>query len=67
VEKGAEAILRLATSPELEGKTGLYFDGLREARADAQAYDASARRRLRTISLRLTGLSGESPGSPGPE
>jgi NAD(P)-dependent dehydrogenase (short-subunit alcohol dehydrogenase family) len=67
VEKGAEAILRLATSPELEGKTGLYFDGLREARADAQAYDASARRRLRTISLRLTGLSGASPGSPGPE
>jgi NAD(P)-dependent dehydrogenase (short-subunit alcohol dehydrogenase family) len=59
VEKGAEAILRLATSPELEGKSGLYFDGLREARPDAQAYDARARRRLREVSLRLTGLSAE--------
>jgi NAD(P)-dependent dehydrogenase (short-subunit alcohol dehydrogenase family) len=59
VEEGAEAILRLATSPALEGKTGLYFDGTREARADAQAYDARARRRLREVSLELTGLSGE--------
>jgi NAD(P)-dependent dehydrogenase (short-subunit alcohol dehydrogenase family) len=57
VEQGAEAILRLATSPELEGKTGLYFDGTREARADPQAYDARARRRLREVSLELTGLS----------
>jgi NAD(P)-dependent dehydrogenase (short-subunit alcohol dehydrogenase family) len=57
VEQGAEAILRLATSPELEGKTGLYFDGTGEARADPQAYDPAARRRLRQITLELTGLA----------
>src|SRR5436853_491217 len=54
VEDGAEAILNLALSPDLEGRSGLYFNGLREAKADAQAYDAEARRRLRTLSQDLT-------------
>jgi NAD(P)-dependent dehydrogenase (short-subunit alcohol dehydrogenase family) len=53
VEDGAEAILRLAASPHLEGKSGLYFNGLREARADRQAYNSGARRQLRTISEAL--------------
>jgi NAD(P)-dependent dehydrogenase (short-subunit alcohol dehydrogenase family) len=57
VEEGAEAILNLAVSPELETRSGLYFNGLREARADAQAYDADARRKLRALSLELTGLA----------
>jgi NAD(P)-dependent dehydrogenase (short-subunit alcohol dehydrogenase family) len=57
VEEGANAILNLATSPALEGRSGLYFNGLHEARANAQAYDAKARRRLHEISLELTGLS----------
>jgi len=56
VEQGAEAILNLAVGPTLEGRTGLYFNGLREARADRQAYDAEARARLRALSLELTGL-----------
>jgi len=56
VEEGADAILNLAVSPALEGRTGLYFNRQHEARADPQAYDADARRRLRTLSLRLTGL-----------
>jgi NAD(P)-dependent dehydrogenase (short-subunit alcohol dehydrogenase family) len=54
VEEGGEAILQLAISPALEGKSGLYFNGLREARADAQAYDSEARQRLKTLSLALT-------------
>ena len=57
VEQGADAILKLALGPELEGKSGLYFNGQREARADAQAYDADARQRLKTLSVKLTGLS----------
>jgi NAD(P)-dependent dehydrogenase (short-subunit alcohol dehydrogenase family) len=57
VEEGAEAILNLATSPALEGRSGFYFNGLREARADGQAYDSEARRRLKAISLELTSLS----------
>ena len=59
VEQGAEAILNLATSPALAGRTGLYFNGLREARAQSQAYDAEARQRLRALSFKLTGLSND--------
>jgi NAD(P)-dependent dehydrogenase (short-subunit alcohol dehydrogenase family) len=59
VEEGADAILHLAASSELKGTTVLYFDGQRQARANAQAYDAAARRRLWDLSLRLTGLSME--------
>jgi NAD(P)-dependent dehydrogenase (short-subunit alcohol dehydrogenase family) len=57
VAEGADAILNLATSPALEGRSGLYFNGQREARADWQAYDAKARQRLRAISLELTSFS----------
>ena len=57
VEEGARAILNLATSPAVEGQTGLYFNGLREAKAQAQAYDPDARRQLQVLSLELTGLS----------
>ena len=42
----AEAVIRLAVSPELEGVTGRYLDGTREGRANRQAYDLQARRRL---------------------
>jgi NAD(P)-dependent dehydrogenase (short-subunit alcohol dehydrogenase family) len=57
VDKGAEAILKLATSPALEGRSGLHFNGLCEARADGQAYDGQARQRLKAITLELTGLA----------
>ena len=59
VEEGAQAILNLATSPAVEGQTGLYFNGPREVRAQAQAYDPDARRRLQALSLELTGLSAQ--------
>jgi NAD(P)-dependent dehydrogenase (short-subunit alcohol dehydrogenase family) len=58
VEQGAEAILNLATSPTLDGRSGLYFDGLNETRADAQAYDRKAQQKLPALSLELTGLAG---------
>jgi NAD(P)-dependent dehydrogenase (short-subunit alcohol dehydrogenase family) len=57
VDQGADAIMNLAVAPETEGRSGLYFNGLREARADPQAYDAAARAKLRELSLRLTGLA----------
>jgi len=53
---GADAILQLAASAEMEGRTGLYFDGLRSSRANAQAYDFGACERLRLTSLELVGL-----------
>jgi NAD(P)-dependent dehydrogenase (short-subunit alcohol dehydrogenase family) len=55
VETGAEAILQLAISPRIEGKSGLYFNVMNEARANPQAYDAEARRKLRALSFELTG------------
>jgi NAD(P)-dependent dehydrogenase (short-subunit alcohol dehydrogenase family) len=59
VEEGAEAVVRLAASPELEGLTGRYFDGTREARANRQAYDAEARKRLWALSEELCGSVSE--------
>jgi NAD(P)-dependent dehydrogenase (short-subunit alcohol dehydrogenase family) len=56
LEDGVEATWRLAAAPALDGVTGRYFFGPDEARADDQAYDAGARRRLRELSERLVGL-----------
>jgi NAD(P)-dependent dehydrogenase (short-subunit alcohol dehydrogenase family) len=56
VEDGVAATLRLVVSPDLEGVSGRYYDRLREARADPQAYDPRARRRLWRLSQELTGL-----------
>ena len=57
VEEGAAAIMNLARAPSLAGKTGLYFNGMNQARANPQAYDLDARHRLRALSLELTGLA----------
>jgi NAD(P)-dependent dehydrogenase (short-subunit alcohol dehydrogenase family) len=54
--EGVGATARLAADPTVEGVTGRYFNGTREARADEQAYDPAARRRLWELSERLTGL-----------
>ena len=55
VQEGSDATVRLATSPELEGVTGRYFDGMREGRANRQAYDGEARKRLWALSEELCG------------
>jgi NAD(P)-dependent dehydrogenase (short-subunit alcohol dehydrogenase family) len=53
LEEGVEAALRLVADPELDGVTGKYFNGLREAAPHPQANDPEARRRLREISERI--------------
>jgi NAD(P)-dependent dehydrogenase (short-subunit alcohol dehydrogenase family) len=53
VQEGLEATWRLVADPSVEGLTGAYFNGTSEVRADAQAYDLDARRRLRELSERL--------------
>lgn len=58
VEDGVKALMYLATSPDLDGVTGKYFDQQQEARAHTQAYDPAARRQLRQLSEQLTGLAG---------
>jgi NAD(P)-dependent dehydrogenase (short-subunit alcohol dehydrogenase family) len=52
VDEGASAVMRLLTATDLE--SGQYFNGLRPARAHAQAYDEEARTRLRQLSETLT-------------
>jgi NAD(P)-dependent dehydrogenase (short-subunit alcohol dehydrogenase family) len=56
LEQGLAATLRLVADPELDGVTGVYFDGLRRAEPDPQANDPDARRRLRKLSDELCGL-----------
>jgi NAD(P)-dependent dehydrogenase (short-subunit alcohol dehydrogenase family) len=55
IREGADATRRLIADPALDGVTGVYFEGTREAAPDPQAGDAEARRRLRELSRRLTG------------
>ena len=57
VEQGGEAILHLVTGDDVAGKSGLFFNGMNEAKANPQAYDVAARQRLRALSLELTGLA----------
>jgi NAD(P)-dependent dehydrogenase (short-subunit alcohol dehydrogenase family) len=57
VERGVEVTLYLVDSPELQGVSGRFFDGKREARAHPQAYDPETRRRPWELSERLCGLS----------
>jgi NAD(P)-dependent dehydrogenase (short-subunit alcohol dehydrogenase family) len=53
VEQGLEATWRLVADPALDGVSGVYFNGTREAYPDAQAFDPQARRALRELSERL--------------
>jgi NAD(P)-dependent dehydrogenase (short-subunit alcohol dehydrogenase family) len=56
IEQGGEAILHLATGDDVADMTGLFFNGMNQAKANPQAYDATARKQLRALSLELTGL-----------
>ncbi len=57
VEQGGAAILELVELPALAARSGLYFSGMQELRADRQAYDEDARKRLRALSFNLVGLA----------
>lgn len=52
-QAGADAIVHLATSPELTGVSGRYYDEMHEARAHPQVYDPEARRHLRELTYAL--------------
>jgi NAD(P)-dependent dehydrogenase (short-subunit alcohol dehydrogenase family) len=56
VEQGGAAILHLVSGDDVAGTSGQFFNGMQQAKANPQAYDAAARQRLRTLSLELTGL-----------
>jgi NAD(P)-dependent dehydrogenase (short-subunit alcohol dehydrogenase family) len=54
VAEGLQATLRLVGDPDLDGVSGRYFNGRREADAHPQAHDPAARERLWELSARLT-------------
>ena len=74
--EGADTIVYLAASPEVERVTGRYFVGNRESRSSPASYDESLQRRLWEESVRLTAAGrlrdtltdsrprGESPACP---
>ena len=57
LEDGVDATLRLAIGEDVEGISGRYFNRQVDERADDQAYDNEARRRLWDLSAELTGES----------
>lgn len=55
-ERGAETSVYLASSPEVEGVTGKYFDKKRAKPSNPASYDEAAQERLWDISAKMTGL-----------
>ena len=56
-ENGGNAILYLASSPEMEGVSGKYFKGMKESAPSPAAQDRAASERLWKVSEELTHLS----------
>ena len=55
--EGADTMVYLAASHEIEGVTGRYFVGRRETRSSPASYDETLQRRLWEESARLTALA----------
>ena len=53
--QGAETSIYLASSPEVEGVSGKYFEKCKETRSSPASYDEVAARRLWEISAEMTG------------
>ncbi|MGY8992273.1 MAG: SDR family NAD(P)-dependent oxidoreductase, partial [Rhodospirillales bacterium] len=59
IETGIESEYFLATSPELTGTSGQYFDEKDTSKAHPQAYEESARKRLWQLSETLVGITAD--------
>ncbi len=55
-EQGADTLIYLASSPDVEGMTGKYLSDRRVQTASKEAYDEDLRKRLWEASEQLTGL-----------
>ncbi len=55
-EQGADTVVYLASSPEVEGITGKYWTKRNVLSSSPESYDQDAQRRLWAISAQLTGL-----------
>ena len=55
-EQGADTVIYLASSPDVEGMTGKYLSDRKTIVASGQVYDEDLRKRLWEASGELTGL-----------
>ena len=60
-EKGAENSVYLATSPEVEGVTGKYFESCRVSRSSTSSLDEEAQERLWELSAQTVGVRYSAP------
>ena len=56
-EDGAKTVVWLASSPEVEHVTGMYFEKQSERKSTKESYDLNVARRLWEVSSELTGLA----------
>lgn len=56
-QEGARTLVHLATSPQVEGKTGTYWQRCREKTPSKEARDPDVARRLWEVSAELVGIS----------
>jgi NAD(P)-dependent dehydrogenase (short-subunit alcohol dehydrogenase family) len=56
VEQGAETVIYLATSPEVEDITGKYFFRCKSVPSSAYSYDEAVAKQLWTVSEEMTGI-----------
>lgn len=56
-EQGAQTSIFLATSPEVEGVTGLYFEKCKPVKPSAAALDVETARRLWQVSEEMVGMA----------
>jgi len=56
-EAGAETVVHLAASPDVEGVSGKYFIDRHEARSSEESRDPAVAHRLWELSARMTGLA----------
>jgi NAD(P)-dependent dehydrogenase (short-subunit alcohol dehydrogenase family) len=57
VEEGARTLIWLASSPNVEGVTGKYFEDMKDTASSRLSYDEDAVKKLWDISAFLTGVS----------
>ena len=56
-EKGAETVIYLATSPDVENETGKYFIKEKPVRSSTESYNRELARKLWEVSAKLTNLN----------
>ncbi len=55
--KGSQTVIYLASSPDVEGVTGMYFVKKKEKKSSPESYDEAAAQKFWQISAKLTGIT----------